>query len=256
MFKKRLYLLFLLWGVTFGLLALLPEGYASNHVMLVMLSLVLMVFFRTKINFLIVLSTIIIYGFGLTIYAQMEDIFSGGQYILIAAHLLLTASLLSLWLIVHDVKSLVEENKSLEERIGLLEKFDWNTKALSMPEFMERGLLIETAMRRRSEKGRLIYFNVKDSVPLTARDSLRHYFINTCLHTVREEFDLVTSPSQSEVFVFLQGTNTEGEAIVIERLKDKLREYVNYIELPYHITSYEIGNLKKIMEQFDHQRGA
>ncbi|KIL46707.1 hypothetical protein KP77_28340 [Jeotgalibacillus alimentarius] len=215
-----------------------------------------MMFFRTKINFLIVLSIILVYGFSLTFYAQMNGIFSGGQYVLIAAHLLLTASLLILWLIVHDIKSLVEENKSLKERIMLLEKFDLNTKALSMPEFMERGLIIETAMKRRREQGRLLYFRVKDSVPVEARNSLRHYFVNTCLHTVREEFDLVTSPDQNEVFVLLQGTNAEGESIVINRLTEKLREHVNYIELPYNIASYEIGSLKNIMEQFDQQRGA
>lgn len=213
-----------------------------------------MMFFKTGANFLIFLSAILIYGFGLTAYAISNQIFNEGQYAFILSHLALTLSLLLTWLVVHDVKALMQKNKTMQDRLMQLEKYDQQTKALSFQEFKERGLLIETGMRRRGETGQLLYFKMSKDVPLPVRSSLRHTFINICLSTVRSEFDLVTSPTEDEVLVLLQGTDQAGRDVVIKRLEEAVKAHVNFVSLPFEVHSYELGSLEAIIDElFDEE---
>ncbi|WP_416147620.1 hypothetical protein ACM26V_15440 [Salipaludibacillus sp. HK11] len=256
MSKYRLYISLGFWSISLILQLLLPENFMLLHVGIMLLALTAMLFFRTGVNFLILLGISLIYGFALTAYAMADQIFDQQQYILMLAHLLLTATLLSLWLILHDSKTLFEENKMLKEKVRLLVKFDDQTKALSFPEFIDRGLIIETGMRRRNETGQLLYFKMMEHVPKSAKKPLCIELITYGLESIRSEYDLITSPSEGEVIILLQNTSEAGSEVVLHRIQDKLKTTINYIDLPFTIEKIVIGNLEAALDRCLQKKGA
>ncbi len=254
--SHRLYWLMALWAVSIATQLLLPTTMFFIQASVVIIILLLMTLFKSSVNFLIFLSTILVYGFCLTVYSMNHQIFDAGQYELILAHLLLTASILLNWLIVHELKTLNQKIQEMEVRLNQLEKIDNETKALSFPEFLERGLLIETGMRRRGEKGYLLYFTMTDIVPLTVKSSLRQEFIKACLHTVRAGYDLVTSPTDEEILIFLQATDEAGRDIVIHRIEEAMKQNVNCISMPFSIHSWEVENLEEKLDELMNRKGA
>ncbi|WEG16721.1 hypothetical protein PQ478_19785 [Alkalihalophilus pseudofirmus] len=252
----KLYFLLVMFCGVLLLHFLLPPILIILQFTVIFIAITIMVFLRTGINFLLVLTLILTYGFSLTGYSMINQIFDKGQYELILAHIMFTSSLLIIWLIVHEVKSLLIENKELLMRLKLLEKYDLQTSALSFPEFKERGLLIETGMKRRNETGQLLYFQMEEFVPITVRQSLHQEFIRKCLTTVRAEYDLVTSPSNLEVLILLQGTDAAGKEIVLKRLMHSMKENVNYIEVPFLLKSIEVGSLEDGLNKLLPSKGA
>ncbi|API93148.1 MULTISPECIES: hypothetical protein [unclassified Virgibacillus] len=252
--NERLYILMACWALSVGVQLIFPPILFFVQISIILVVLFIMTGFRTSFNFFILLTTILVYGFALTIYAFNQQIHDQGQYQYILAHVLLTISLLLSWLMIHDLNSLKQKLQELQVRLQLLEKYDAQTKALSLQEFKERGLLIETGMRRRGEKGQLLLFTMKKDIPLAVQASLRQEFIKACLQTVRSKFDLVTSPTEESVFIFLQGTDEMGRKIVINRIIKTMKENINFLSLPYHIEMYETENLKETLDSLLRER--
>lgn len=252
----RSYILMACWAICIAAQLLLPAPVFLIQTMIIILSLLTMMFLKTMFNFLIFLSIVLAYGFGLTVYSINYQIFNEGQYQLILAHLLLTSSLLLNWLIIHELKALYQKMQEMQARLHYLEKFDEQTKALSFQEFKERGLLIETAMRRRGEKGQLLYFRMNEHIPMSVKASLRQEFAKVCLHTIRTNFDLITSPTEEEVLILLQGTTPAGRDIVISRLEENVRKNLNFVSMPYSVHFFEVENLEKKLDELIGRKGA
>jgi hypothetical protein len=254
--NTRLYWLMGLWGIGLASQLLLPFPTSIIHITFIVLLLITMMFFKTGINFLLFLASMLIYGFGLTVYAFANELFDEGQYPLICYHLMLTGSMLLTWLTVHDIKSFVQTNLEMQTRIRELEKFDPGTNALSLQEFRERGVLIETGMRRRGEIGQLLYFKIKKDIPLPVRRSLRQEFIKCCLDSVRAEYDLVTSPTEAEVLILLQSTDVAGREVVLNRINGRTKKTLNFVQMPYEIQLFELENLEQKLDELFKRKGA
>jgi hypothetical protein len=79
------------------------------------------------------------------------------------------------------------------------------------------------------------------------------YIAETLLHSIRNEFDLVTKLDNKRYLVFLQDTSDIGVEKVTERFFNTIRHHLNEIKLPvsyryFHAEDYDF-------EQFSPKEG-
>ena len=256
MHHQKMYLLLVLLGIFVLLHLLLPQAFTIMNVLLTVVAVLVMMVNRTKINFMILIAVSLVYGFGLTLYSQMEQIFNEGQYLFMASHLLMTATLVVLWLLVHYARTVADEVNAMQAKIALLEKYEDGGRALSYQEFVERGTSVEVAMKRRREEGRLIHFRMHPTVPEQTVKSLRTAFVDICLDAVRDDFDLVHARSDREVVVLLQNTDERGVNVVYSRVKERMHHQLNFLDLPYSFEVFPIGSLMAALDSISEKEGA
>ena len=256
MHHQKMYLLLVLLGILVLFHLLLPQAFTITNVVLTIVAVLVMMVNRTKINFMILIAVSLIYGFGLTLYSQMEQIFNEGQYLFMASHLLMTATLVVLWLLIHYARTVADEVNAMQAKIALLEKYEDGGRALSYQEFVERGTSVEVAMKRRREEGRLILFRMHPSVPEQTVKSLRTAFVDICLDSVRDDFDLVHARSDREVLVLLQNTDEQGVDVVNNRVKARMHHHLNFRDLPYSFEVFSIGSLMAALDSISEKEGA
>ncbi|RFA34773.1 hypothetical protein CAI16_10335 [Virgibacillus dokdonensis] len=248
MIRNRLYLLITCLIIFIIFQLMLPRFLFFVQVITILAAFFIMTGFRTSVNFLISSIIIFIYGLILAIYAFNQQIYDQSQYQYIVAHILLTASILLTWLIIHELRVLKEKMEKLHMRLQHLEKYDVDTKALSFQEFKERAQLIATGMKRRGEKGQLISFTMKEDIDPVVQVSLRQAFVKICLDTIRLQFDLVTSPSKDNVLVFLQAADNDEINTFVHRVGEKMKQNFNFINLPYYIDTYETQDIESVLK--------
>ncbi|PRO66087.1 hypothetical protein [Alkalicoccus urumqiensis] len=234
---KRLSMVLALFSFSLLIHLTLPSVYTVIHLVVLTTAVVLMSVLRSVWNFLLLLTISLTYGFGLTIFALQMAYFDSQQYLLIQAHLALTASLLLLWVLMHEVKKGAEAYSALQLRVKELEKFDVDTRALSMTEFLERGEAVEAGMKRRGEMSRLVRLTLSDHIPPTTQREVLQKIVQEALLSVRDSYDLVTRPSENSVLLCLQNTNEEGERIVLKRLEKRLHRQLNFVRMPVEVHS-------------------
>lgn len=243
---KKIYILMILWLLVLVMNLVLEPLYVIVHLVLIVLSILLMSITPTRLGFLLFLATTLIYGFSLTVVAFELGYFDTQQWEMITSHLVLTASLLLTWLLTNEVKSLGVEVKELRLRVKQLARYDEVTQSLSLEEFIERGALIETTLKRRNEPGMLVHFKMDQAIDPTIEKSLHLLFSEQLSKAIRTGYDLVSAPTKQDAVVLLQNTGAIGADIVLGRLRESLKAELNYIELPY---SYEVMELDGIREQ-------
>lgn len=195
------------------------------------------IFLTWRQLFLVVLMIILIVGFSIFF---ITDQTLGNQYDLIGEHVLLSASLLLVWVMATVLKRMETVLQHQRETIKKLEKYQGATEILSNDEFKSRVKLIAKATDRRGAKNMVIEFSV--STVKTTEKAMHAYIAETILKTIRQEYDLVTKTDQQHYIVFLQDTNEIGVEKVTERLFQTIRHHLNEIKLPVTYKYYEATN--------------
>ena len=236
----------IVWFLILMVNLVLEPFYVTLHLILITLAILLMSIIPTRLGYLLFLATTLIYGFSLTVVAFELGYFDTKQWEMITSHLVLTASLLLTWLLTNEIKNLGQEVKELRLRVKQLARYDEVTQLLSLEEFIERGALIETTLKRRNEPGILVHFKMNQTIDPAVEKSLHLLFSEQLSKAIRTGYDLVSAPTQQDAVILLQNTGAIGADIVLGRLRESLKTKLNYIELPY---SYEVLELDGIREQ-------
>ncbi|TYR78651.1 hypothetical protein FZC66_18815 [Priestia megaterium] len=197
-------------------------------------SVLLMSLFTSSRNYLYVLAISLLLGFSFLFYAFFQKSESHIQVNLMIQHLLITTSLVLIWLLFAHIRRIYEENVTLKQQVNELKKFEHLPHLLSYSEFINRASVIMTGVKRRGEES--YFIRVHASASDEVKGSVIHVVTEAILQTVRADFDLVTLIHDQEILIFLQNTNEEGCHIVLNRLSKTLRSQFNVIELPI---SYE-----------------
>ncbi|GEM_PF-5200114 len=240
--SKSLFVMMFIWMISILSYFWLPVTLAVFQILMMIVLILIMNFFQTKTNFVVLITSILVYGFALTLYAYMNHIYDQEQVIFIIGHILFSTTLILSWLILNHVKALLQVISEQNAQLQKLKKIDEQTHSLSIQEFKEQALLIETAAKRHQEEGRFLYFKMDDAIPIETQESLQYEFVQICLKTVRTKYDLVSALSEKEILLLLQGTNKIGEEIVTTRIQNNLHKSINFIELPYTAESYTLSD--------------
>lgn len=207
------------------------------NILIILSVLIMMNFMSTAYNFILILSIILIIGFSYLFFSLYSHADMLLQLDFIIQHILLTASLIIIWLLFSTVQKVQEETQRLKEKVKSLEKYEGNLDLLTNSEFKNRAHLISTGTKRRNEKNYYVLLRV--SFNGLAKESMDYVISETLLESVRTQFDLVTKIGDHSYMIFLQNTNEQGCLIVINRFFNHLRHKLNLIELP---VTYEIIN--------------
>ncbi|MFD0770726.1 GGDEF domain-containing protein [Bacillus sp. CGMCC 1.60114] len=143
----------------------------------------------------------------------------------IVFHFFAASNFFLIYISTYLLKQVVHENKRLTEQLIKLEQYIAGTKLLTKQEFVNRGILLEAAMKRRDETGVLIYFDFSSFNTYT-RDSVRDHVASLLLETVRNNFDLVGKYDDEKLVILLQNTNAAGAEIVMNRLHEKMKTWL------------------------------
>ncbi|QKS69807.1 hypothetical protein FLK61_23745 [Paenalkalicoccus suaedae] len=246
-------LIFLLVGFLVGHLVLNSE-FLYVQIAIIILASLLMVFLSTAMNFVVVLSASLLYGFYLTGIAFFQNAFDAVQYQYIGAHLLLVGALLSIWLLLNEVKVLQQDRDKLTKEVNRLRKQDDSNLSLTYDEFMYVGKSIEVSMRRRREIGILMYVQINDTVNSKVESAFHHHLLTICLNAIRENYDILMSPTSREVIILLQHTTQEGATVVKNRIESKMSEAFSYRGAPISVEMREVGDLEQAMDSIHHLR--
>lgn len=187
----------------------------------------LSIFLNWRQLFIVVLSTILIVGFGLILITDQSI---RGQYYLITEHILLSSSLILVWVIMTMIKFMENKMAEQDELIKSLKKYQGSSKVLEIEEFKSRVNIIMRSTTRRQTSNMLIEFKI--NTPKLTEKSMRNLLSQAIEQTIREDYDLVTQKTDNQFLVFLQETTEIGVEKVKERLFEKLRHQLNEITIP------------------------
>ncbi len=201
---------------------------------IIVFTIIIMNLLSTSKNFILVLTITLSMGFALLFYSFFSASTISSQINFIIQHVVLSASLIIIWLVFSNVKRLQEETINLKKRILELEKYEGSLDLLTNSEFVNRAQIISTGTKRRGEENYYIMFTL--STEGLTKESMNHVFSQALLETVRAQFDLVTKLTNGSYMVFLQNTNEAGCQIVVNRLFQSLGKNLSQIELPITYT--------------------
>jgi hypothetical protein len=228
-------LIFLISGMAFFVNGNL---YVVN-LLIVISSVVIMGLLNNIKNFLYILTISLILGFSYLIYSFITQSSQPLQIDLIVNHLMLTISLIFLWLFFNQIKKNFEENKQLHTRITELKRFEKTPGLLYFSEFIIRANVILTGIKRRNETSYLI--KIAPNVSSEVFDSVSYLLTECTLQAIRADYDLVTKKDQS-LIIFLQNTDQSGCKIVLDRLFSLLRTKINLLNLPFKWEEIKMAN--------------
>lgn len=217
------------------------------------LLLAIVILLPTRLIFPAALVSVLVYGFFLTGWS-MFFVSAPPQEELILHHILFSIFVISFWLFFVSVKTAVEENNTLRQKVRELEKYQGELMMLSNSEFNNQAELFLTGMRRRREQGFLVEVMLRDSS--YTQEALQEVMSSVLIDSIRSQFDLVTNNGDRSFTMFLQNTDEKGLGIVLERINENCRERVSMIEPPYELHYAEIQNysLEATREYLQQQR--
>ncbi|WP_026594004.1 dGTP triphosphohydrolase [Bacillus sp. UNC437CL72CviS29] len=198
--------------------------YAFFFTIIYVLINLLFLFISNKFAFILFIAGTLLSVFYLFYEAWLYLWSTSTQFSYIIAHFLTTANFFLIYISTYMLKKLVNENKRLRKQVQKLEQYIGETKLLTRQEFEKRGLLLETAMKRRSETGMLIYFSFSSFSSYT-RQSVMDHVASLLLDTVLSDFDLVGKYDDNTLVILLQNINEVGVNIVLKRLEHKWEEW-------------------------------
>lgn len=222
-----------------GLIYFSSGFFSILNLFILTVSLILMSILNNAYTYLYVLTISLLVGFSFLFYAYFQKASSSLQVNLMFQDLLLTVSLILLWLLFNHIRRVYEENIELARQVNELKRFENMPLLLSYSEFLNRANVIMKGVNRRGENSYLIHIEIDASKKV--EDALRHVITSSILKTVRADFDLVTLLNKKTPLFFLQNTDEKGTQIVINRLLESLRTKLNTIELPleYNVIKVE-----------------
>ncbi|AKG04450.1 hypothetical protein AAV35_006390 [Salimicrobium jeotgali] len=183
-------------------------------------------FLKGSIAFIILISEVIITGFLLTYEAYQAKLTSIAQLPLVFNHLIFAAIVTVLWIIFFLLKRDSLRLSQMREKISKLERLEEQTNVFTKNEFMEKAKVIWTGLKRRNERGRVMFISINSSFQHTEK-ALIKTIGNTLMTTVRGNFDLVGRYDTNTFIVLLQNTDEKGKEIVLTRFKKLIEDYVD-----------------------------
>jgi hypothetical protein len=178
-------------------------------------------------GFALVVSELLAVGFLVTGWSYVQV---WPQHSQLSAIIKLTAFMMSLgitWLMVLQLKTVLQVTDDVEKLLIQLKKYEEDGKVLTFNEFVYRAEAMFVAMRRRSESGFLVRISLDPGNQPFALRTLYQALSQAALMATRSKYDLVGKVSEYELVLMLQNTNHEGTAIVLNRVKKKLSEVIN-----------------------------
>jgi hypothetical protein len=218
---------------------------------IVISSVVIMGLLNSTKNFLYILTISLILGFSYLIFSFVIQSSQQLQIELIVHHLMVTISLIFLWLFFNQIKKIFDENEQLHTRISKLKRFEQTPGLLYFSEFIVRANVILTGIKRRNETSYLI--KIAPDVSSEVFESVSYLLTECTLQTIRADYDLVTKKEQT-LIILLQNTNQTGCKIVLDRLFSLLRTKINILNLPLKWEVIKIANsLEDTLAELDRQ---
>ncbi|CAM3767256.1 hypothetical protein [Alkalicoccus chagannorensis] len=224
------------------------EGVELLHAGLVSLAVVSMVFLKGRLPFAVVLTLILGYGFSLAGYAFVQGWSGPEQYTMILHHLLLTITLLTVWLLYSDIRYILEENTFLKQELKHWKKYEDDSFLLTREEFLYQAGALDTAAVRKGEQNALVTLKQRARIPKDIRSSLQKETAQQALETVRNRFDLVTAEGGT-IYLLLPGTKEQGVEAVWSRLSEKIRSTSAYREIPFTIEADYTTDTQGLMKK-------
>ncbi len=198
--------------------------YAFFFTIMYVLINLLFLFTSNKFAFILFVAGTLLSVFYLFYEAWLYLWSTSTQLSYIIAHFLAITNFFLIYISTYMLKKLVNENRRLQKQVQTLEQYIGETKLLTRQEFEKRGLLLETAMKRRSETGMIIYFSFS-SFSIYTKHSAMDRVASLLLDTVLSDFDLVGKYDDNTLVILLQNINEDGVNIVLKRLEHKWQEW-------------------------------
>ncbi|MCI0767791.1 dGTP triphosphohydrolase [Bacillus sp. TL12] len=199
--------------------------YAFFFTILYVLINLLFLFISNKFAFTLFIAGTLLSVFYLFYEAWLYLWSTSTQLTYIIIHFLAIVNFFLIYISTYMLKKLLHENRRLQQQVHTLEQYIGETKLLTRQEFERRGVLLEAAMKRRSETGMLVYFSFT-SFGSYAKRSVMDRVASLLLDTVRSDFDLVGKYDENTLVILLQNTNKAGANIVLMRLENKWEEWL------------------------------
>ncbi|WP_410984251.1 dGTP triphosphohydrolase [Bacillus cereus] len=199
--------------------------YAFFFTILYVLINLLFLFISNKFAFTLFIAGTLLSIFYLFYEAWLYLWSTSTQLTYIIVHFLAIVNFFLIYISTYMLKKLLHENRRLQQQVYTLEQYIGETKLLTRQEFERRGVLLEAAMKRRSETGMLVYFSFTSFGSYTKR-SVMDRVASLLLDTVRSDFDLVGKYDENTLVILLQNTNETGANIVLMRLENKWEEWL------------------------------
>lgn len=190
---------------------------------------------RPLTGFAVIVAELLTIGFLAAAWAYIEV---WPQHYQLDVIVKITAFMVSLgitWLMALQLKNILQVTGDVERLLTQLKKYEEDIEVLTFNEFLYRTEPLLVAMRRRGETGFLVRLSLDSRNKHFAMRTLYLALSQAALMATRNKYDLVGKVSEYELVLLLQNTTSEGTAIVIERIKEKLHELINVPPNMYNV---------------------
>lgn len=218
----------------------------KETLLLIVLSIVVIPFLSERFIFLYTIIVMLGFGIFLTSYAFIHKNQEHIQIDYMYIHVLLSAFLVTYWVLNVYIKRIVQENDLLQHKLTVLQRYEVHTHLLTTSEFKERAKILYQSAQRRNEQLWLLslYIRRTDNRIL---QSVRERIGKIALESVRAEFDIVTA-NHKTIIILLQNTNEEGVQVVEKRIRHRTRAIFNNVEYPFYCEKKLIQQVEQITE--------
>lgn len=152
------------------------------------------------------------------------------------------------WMSGYAIRRNQEVLHSLHTELTILRKYEEHIGVLTLNEFIEQAQILFTGMKRRNEKGFLVFITICEKVAYKQR-IIREKLSKALLASIRMKFDLVGQIRPKKMMLFLNNTDEKGVQIVTHRLKEKLQKE----ELREDMFEFQIESLPSSWDDVEEQ---
>lgn len=211
--------------------------------------LIIMTLLNGRKNFLILISYVLIMGFLYLILSWYNEASNERQLSYIGQHLLSSVGVFLYWLFLRQLRSVFEENESLQKRVALLEGFSASPQLLSYSEFLDRTDFLIAGANRRQEQNMLLHLQI----PYASlnKKTIMQQLTDAGLKVFRAHYDVMSQRNRQEFIIFLQNTDHSGAEIAWQRYEDELRQRFTVLDFPFQV---EILPVRSSVEETLKQR--
>lgn len=219
------FLLFIIINTALGYLLTSPEMLVAAGLLISTASILCIL--RPLPGFAVIVAELLAAGFLVTAWSYAEVWPQQSQLNAIVKLAVFMVSLGITWLMVLQLKNILQISGDTEKLLVQLKKYEEDVKVLTLNEFIYRAETTFVAMRRRGETGFLVKISLNPGNKHFALRTLYQALSQAALLATRNKYDLVGKVSEYQLVLMLQNTNHEGTAIVLDRVKRKLSEVIN-----------------------------
>lgn len=253
--RKNILISLLLIGLlTNGwLLQVLKMPFHDETLILIGILMIFMSAINERFVFIAAISSALLFGGFLTVYAFILEMPSNIQIQYMYTHLLFTSFLLMYWILLNLFKSVLYENSELKRQVLLLQKYNGVTQILNFPEFNEQSLWLLKSSERNSEEVWFLRIEISRKNK-TIQKNLQETLEKMALKTIRQKYDLVSSKKES-IFFLLKNTDSEGANRFLQRYWENCRSEINLTAPPYSVAvKLQVQNLAHLNELLSGER--